>query len=409
MRILYVTPYLPSPIRVRPYHLLLTLARGGHEVTLLAAGEADPVVDAAALTALQAAGIETHRVVVPSLRSYVQSLGALLRRQPMQAHYSVDGRVAARMLALLETTPFDIVHIEHLRASRLVEALPPSQPTLYDAVDCISLLFEQAMRGSRSLKSRLITRLELGPTRRYEAQLLTRFRQVVVTSSRDKAALEALAARYLPPGTPTAPVTVITNGVDSDYFFPLPVEPEPRTVVFSGKMSYHANVAAAHYFAEEVLPRLWRWDETVRFLIVGKDPPESVRALGNDARIEVTGYVEDIRPWLAKAAVAVCPVRYAVGIQSKVLEALAMERPVVATPAAMGGLHPAAQQSVLIGENAEAFAEAVQRLLADPAEARRRGVAGRWYVLRYHSWAHSVDLLLARYEAALSGDRRAAG
>ena len=402
MRILYITPYVPSPIRVRPYHLLLNLARAGHEVTLLAAGEADPTVDGRALAALEAAGIETHRVVVPRLRAYLQSLGALLRRQPMQAHYSVDGRVAARMLALLEAQPFDVVHIEHLRASRLVEALPPSQPTLYDAVDCIALLFEQAMRGSRSLKSRLITRLELEPTRRYEARLLARFRQVVVTSSRDKAALEALAARYLPPGTPTAPVTVITNGVDSDYFHPLPVEPEGRTVVFSGKMSYHANVAAAHYFVEEVLPRLWEWDASVRFLIVGKDPPESLRALGRDPRIEVTGYVEDLRPWLARAAVAVCPVRYAVGIQSKVLEALAMERPVVATPAAMGGLHPDAQEVVLVGRDGAEFAEAVRRLLADPQEARRRGEAGRRYVLRHHSWPRSVERLVARYEAALS-------
>ncbi len=401
MRILYITPYVPSPIRVRPYHLLLNLAKAGQEVTLLAAGEADPVVDAAALATLRGAGITTHRIVVPTWRAYLNSLIALLRRRPMQAHYSVDRRVAARMRHLIAEGDFDIVHIEHLRAARLVEALPPATPALYDAVDCIALLFEQAMKNSPSWRSRLITRIELEPTRRYEAHLLSRFRQVIVTSPRDKAALEALADRYLPPGTPTAPVTVVTNGVDGDYFHPLPLEPEPRTVVFSGKMSYHANIAAVLDFVLTVLPRLWDWDPAIRFLIVGKDPPEQVRALADDPRIEVTGYVEDIRPYLARAAVAVCPVRYAVGIQSKVLEAMAMERPVVVAPAAMGGLHPAAHQVVLIGEGPAQFAEAVRRLLADPAEARRRGRAGRRYVLRYHSWQQSVRQLLSRYEAAL--------
>ncbi len=402
MRILYVTPYVPSPIRVRPYHLLLNLARAGHEVTLLAAGACDPRVDGLALARLREAGITTHRLVVPTWRSYLRSAVALVRRRPMQAYYSVDGRVAARMRALLAQRPFDVVHIEHLRAAHLVEALPPDIPSLYDAVDCISLLFEQAMRESPSFRSRLITRLELGPTRSYEARLLTRFRQVVVTSTRDKAALEVLARRYLPPGQPVAPITVITNGVDSDYFHPLPLKVEPRTVVFSGKMSYHANVAAAHYFVEAILPRLWAWDDEVRFLIVGKDPPESLRALGTDPRIEVTGYVSDLRPWLARAAVAVCPVRYAVGIQSKVLEALAMERPVVATPAAMGGLHPEAQDVIPVGADPASFAEHVIRLLANPQEARRRGRAGRHYVLRHHSWMSSVSQLVARYEAALA-------
>ena len=104
-----------------------------------------------------------------------------------------------------------------------------------------------------------------------------------------------------------------------------------RTVIFTGKMSYHANVAGALYFAHEVLPRIWQRDPQVRFQIVGKDPPQAVQQLARDARIEVTGYVKDLRPYLAQATVAVCPVAYAVGIQNKVLEAMAMQVPVVCT------------------------------------------------------------------------------
>jgi glycosyltransferase involved in cell wall biosynthesis len=330
--------------------------------------------------------------------------------------------MAQRLSELVQKDAFDVVHIEHLRAARLAHAIrnAPAHsgggiPIVYDSVDCISLLFEQAVQSGAQLRSRLMTAVDLARTRRYEAQLLTRYDQVVVTSQRDKEALERLAGRYLPPGAQPAAITVVTNGVDLEYFRPGGAAPSPvptgegqggggerdgRTVVFTGKMSYHANVAAALYFAQEVLPHVWASDSSVRFQIVGKDPPEAIRRLAADERIQVTGTVDDLRPYLSGATVAVCPALYAVGIQNKVLEAMAMGAPVVSTPAGCAALAAEVGRDVLVAEGEEAFAATVLRVCSDPALAQGMAVAGRRYVEEYHSWEAGARRLVEVYEQA---------
>ncbi|RLC96780.1 MAG: glycosyl transferase family 1, partial [Chloroflexi bacterium] len=133
-------------------------------------------------------------------------------------------------------------------------------------------------------------------------------------------------------------------------------------------MSYHANVAAVLYFVQEVLPHIWAQDPDVRFQIVGQAPPETVRQLAADERIQVTGTVDDLRPYLAQASVAVCPALYAVGIQNKVLEAMAMGTPVVSTPAGCAAITTAKDQGILIAQDEE-LAAAVLQVLSDPALA----------------------------------------
>jgi glycosyltransferase involved in cell wall biosynthesis len=254
-----------------------------------------------------------------------------------------------------------------------------------------------------------MTAVDLARTRRYEAWLMTQYGQVVVTSQRDKDALEALARRYLLPEAQAALITVVTNGVDLEYFRP----PEtrfsgknlvsPPIIIFTGKMSYHANIAAVLYFAREVLPHIWAQAPDVQFQIVGKDPPEKVQGLATDGRIQVTGTVDDLRPYLAQATVAVCPALYAVGVQNKVLEAMAMGTPVVSTPAGCAGLATAEGRENLIAEGNEALAAAVLQVLADPALAERLAVAGRRYVETHHNWESGARRLVEVYQVARPG------
>ena len=407
MHILYVTPYVPSRIRTRPYHFIRTLIGQGHTVTLLTAAGTSSA-EQAEIEELRAWGISVEVFPVPFTRSLFNCLLAFPSRQPLQAAYAYHPQMAARLRTLALSETFDIVHIEHLRAARLVRAVPTTIPVVYDSVDCIALLFEQAAERGTQWRSRLIAALDLPRTRQYEARLTARFNQVVVTSRRDQRALEHLARHYLPSGVRPAPITVVTNGVDLNYFRPPESEPRshtPPTIVLTGKMSYHANVAAARYFAQDVLPRIWQQLPDVRFQIVGKDPPEMVRQLAKDARIEVTGTVADLRPYLARADVAVCPARYAVGIQNKVLEAMAMGTPVVSSSA---GAPPRAieERSLLVADDEADFSQATLRILTDPLLASRLSRQGRRYVETHHNWEVSTQNLTAVYQAALSAGER---
>jgi glycosyltransferase involved in cell wall biosynthesis len=247
-----------------------------------------------------------------------------------------------------------------------------------------------------------MTAIDLNRTRHYEAWLLTQFSQVVVTSLRDKEALEGLGRRYLPPGTKPAPITVVTNGVDLDYFQPFKdtVQRDRRTVIFTGKMSYHANVTAVLYFARQVLPRIWTQDPNVRFQIVGKEPPEAVKRLAADERIQVTGTVDDLRPYLAQATAAVCPATYAVGVQNKVLEAMAMGTPVVSTPEGSAALAAEVGKDILVAAGESELADAVLQVLDNPELAQGLSDAGKRFVSDHHSWETQAGKLLALYELA---------
>jgi glycosyltransferase involved in cell wall biosynthesis len=218
MNILYVTPYVPSRIRIRPYNLIRALVGLGHQVTLLTAAEISHEEEEQA-DKLRDWGIRVEAFPVPLVRSLGNCLLALPTREPLQAVYSYHRGMERRLSRLLQDETFDVVHIEHLRAARLVHAIK-GMPTVYDSVDCISLLFEQATQSGAQLRSRLMTTVDLARTRRYEAQLLTRYDRVVVTSRRDKDALEQLATDYLPQEAQPAPITVVTNGVDLEYFRP---------------------------------------------------------------------------------------------------------------------------------------------------------------------------------------------
>ncbi len=114
-------------------------------------------------------------------------------------------------------------------------------------------------------------------------------------------------------------IHVVPNGVDLDYFSPLATPREGNVVVFSGRMSFHANVAAASILTREIMPLVWERRPDVRLVLAGSSPPRSVRRLACDRRVNVTGYVADLRPYIGGATVAVSPTPYAVGMQNKVL------------------------------------------------------------------------------------------
>ncbi len=402
MRILFISPYIPTPIRTRPYNLIRALARRGHTITLLALqAPGDPAMPSEEIIrACQ------HWATVPLSRGRVlwNTLWAMPQALPLQAAYSRSPQMVDLIRETVKAAAslsFDVVHIEHLRGALLGMAVQ-GVPKVYDAVDCISLLFERAWRQAPSWRHRLMAGIDLARTRRFEGRIVAEMDAVLVSSPEDRAALARLC-----PAEAAARIAVLPNGVDLGYFRPADGDEVERSgVAFSGKMSYHANIAAALDLAQTIMPLVWEAYPEVRLTIAGKDPSREVRRLGRDPRVHVTGTMPDLRPILSHAAVIACPLRYGAGVQNKVLEAMALGRPVVASAQAAVALSAVPGRDLLVGRDPGEFAQHVIRLLGAPGLRQEIGQAGRRYVEAYHDWDEIAGRLEELYHGAISGKIR---
>ncbi len=406
MRIAFVTAYPPAPIHVRAYSLVRQLARE-HDVTAVALCHSASELEE--LNALHADGIHTIAIKEAFWKPVTRAATALFSGASLQVRHGAAPALRREVRRLAATQQVDLVHVEHLRAVSSVRGL--GVPVIWDAVDCISQLYRLGAQYGATPMMRWLGDLEAGRAHREEQRLLTEAPHIVVTSARERDALlgveldgERARGADRCDASPTrrrSTVHVVANGVDADYFAPMAMTRAPDTVVFSGKMSFHANVAACQVLVREIMPLVWQRRPGARLVIAGANPPRYIRALAADPRIVVTGFVPDLRPYIGGATVAVCPTPYAVGIQNKVLEALAMGVPVVAMPAVVGGLRITPGRELLVAESAGEVADAILRLMAYPEERKQLARNGRRYVLRHHSWRSAAAQLVAIYEAAL--------
>jgi sugar transferase (PEP-CTERM/EpsH1 system associated) len=195
-------------------------------------------------------------------------------------------------------------------------------------------------------------------------------------------------------GLAGADIRALQNGVDLEYYDPdrdhPPVAEQGPLIVFTGQMDYAPNVDAVSWFAADILPRV----PEGRFAIVGRNPTETVRRLAGE-RVIVTGEVADVRSWLAAADVVVAPLRIARGVQNKVLEAMAMARPVVASPAAFEGIEAEPGRDLIVADGADGQAAAIADLLADRVKAETLGEAARRRMDQAYRWEKRLEPLAA--------------
>ena len=192
-------------------------------------------------------------------------------------------------------------------------------------------------------------------------------------------------------------VQAMGNGVDADFFSPQADRPSPFSsgelpLVFTGAMDYWPNADAVCWFVEQVLPALLQTIPQLRFYVVGRNPSAAVLALASDT-VSVTGTVADVRPFLQHAAVVVAPMRIARGVQNKILEAMAMGRPVVAAEACVEAIDALGGLELMAAETAEDYRAAIETLAKDPGHAAAVGAAGRQCVVRNYSWAAHLRVI----------------
>jgi sugar transferase (PEP-CTERM/EpsH1 system associated) len=279
--------------------------------------------------------------------------------------------IAAQVVFSSAMAPF-AESVEGFRGRRIVDFIDLDSDKWRQYADTAG----QPMRWVYRRESRLLARAETAIAARSSASLFV-----------SEAEADLFRRR---PGVAAEHVHALGNGVDLDYFdgqraYPNPYSPGGPVLVFTGMMDYRANVDAVCWFADAVLPEIRARHASVRFAIVGAKPDEKVKRLAEREGVIVTGRVEDVRPYLAHAAVAVAPLRIARGIQNKVLEAMAMGRPVVASAEAFEGIdaEPGVDLAVAGGGN---FAGLVCRLLDDQQEAAALGLRGRRRLTGHYTW-----------------------
>lgn len=381
--ILYLVHRLPYPPnkgdKVRSYHLLKHLA-AQHQVFL--GTFVDDPADMEHVETVRSFCRELHVARLDPKFAKIRSLTALPTNDPLSLSYYRNGALQTWVDRICRQHKIDAVVVFSSPMAQYSESIP-QLPIVVDFVDVDSEKWTQYAPNHRWPMSWLY--------RREGRTLLEYERKIAAQSVRSFFVTDAEVALF----TQLAPecadrVDAMCNGVDANYFAPDTARPTPYSpneipLVFTGAMDYLPNVDAVRWFTAEMLPILReRWPQ-VHFYIVGRSPTAEVLALA-DTGVTITGTVPDVRPYIQHAAVVIAPLRIARGIQNKILEAMAMSRPVVASTECAAAVDAIFGQELLTATTPSDFFDVIDGLLKDAERSARIGQAARQRVLSRYSW-----------------------
>lgn len=404
MKLLWLSHFAPYPATghgaLQRSHHLLRQAASRHEVHLVSLSQPGTVAAAALAEAERALGeiaASARLFPLPADPRGVHRGRAVARslagRQSYWDEWLWSAPMAAEVARLARAHAFDAVHLDAVFLERYLDAVP-GVPLVLNHHNLESHLLH---RRAAAHASRLGAWFFAGQARKVEAsekRLSERAAMNLVVSDLDGERLRVVA--------PGATVTTVANGVDIEFFQPTPgVAPTPGAAVFAGGMDWFPNRAAIQWLATDVWPVLARDNPARGVTVIGRNPPAEIVALAaQDSRVRALGFVDDVRPHISAAGAYVCPIRVGGGTRLKILDALAMRRPLVSTAVGVEGLGMTEEEHYLAAETPEAFSQQLARLERDPALGARLAAAGRAFVEARYSWATIGEVLGRAYEAA---------
>jgi polysaccharide biosynthesis protein PslH len=388
LQLLYLSQFPPSPPSYgaqRRIQGLLTALSHRHDITCVSL--IAPDLDAKEAERAMLAYCKAV-VLVPSRPwagwgKRLLQLRSLVSARSYEHHFFNLRALRPVLARLLTSKAFDVVNVEHPFLAHLPLArAPKGAPLPVRVLDEHNIEFDLARQqagNEQGLGRRIHNAANWPKIRREEAKAFRSFDGVTFCSEADEQ-----RARELVPSLRAA---VVPNAVDVEHFRPSPALPpsDGRTVMFFGAINYFPNVDGLLYFLRDVWPRLEETHPEARLKIVGQYPTAEILAF-QGPRVEVTGKVDDLRPHLSGAAVTVVPLRVGGGTRFKILEAMAMGRPVVSTSLGAEGIAAQPGRDILLSDDALGFAAAVGRVLDDAALGADLGARGRALVERYYSW-----------------------
>lgn len=379
MRILIISseiPYPPDDSNRAVVYNLLRHFKDRHDITLVAFKTVEPPEAENVVR-----GLVKKLVLVPHVvkKTMGTRLGSLLSIWPYGVLLYRNREFAAAVQRVLAEEAFDVIIGGNINMAPYTVHLSDI-PKIIAPLDAISLYYRRQVSLSGTPASFVYSLIQYWKVRRFESRTYGKYDACVLVAKRD-----AEVIRELCPGLP---IYFAPSGADIP---PLrDVVKEPASIAFSGVMDYPPNVDAAVYFAEEIFPYVKAEIPFATFHVVGKNPLPNVKALERLDGVIVTGAVPDVKEYLRKAEVYVCPMRLGAGMKMKIVEALAVALPVVATTRAAEGMDLVAGRDFIVVDEPAAFASAVLRLLRDPKLREEYGTWGRQAVERSYTWdAHA--------------------
>lgn len=405
-RVLFLTSELPYPphqgMAIRAYNLLAGLRERFRVHLYSLSSSPDAAQHATALREV----CETVAVLPAPTRTRAERLRALLTtRLPDMALRAHSPAFAQAVLRALQESEYAILHVESIEMARYALAalqadLPRRPRIIFDDLNAEYLLQKRAFETDLGHPRRWIAAaysfVQWQRLAQYERRVCRLADCVVAVSEWDRDALARLA--------PGANFCVVPNGIDASYYLNYAAEgqgptadAQRPTLVFTGKMDFRPNVDAVCWFADAVLPRIRANVPDTHLYIVGQRPSPAVQALGTRPGITVTGFVPDVRPYIAAADVYVVPMRMGGGTRLKVLEAMTMGKAVVSTSLGCEGYGLTPGREVVVADDAARFAEETVALLHDPARRAQLGALAREFAVSRYDWSRITPLLEQAY------------
>lgn len=279
---------------------------------------------------------------------------------------------------------YDIIYVKGLGAAQYIPDNLQSK-VVVDFVDSMTLLMQSMLSDIKYIKEKILYSLELFSTKLFEKHLLNRFTQGIAISPRDKSYLNRLSDSCF--------INVIPNGTDIEFFSSNRTSPKAQ-IIFTGVMDYAPNIDAVCYFANKVFPGILKSLPKVEFFIVGKSPAPEIKQLSERTGITVTGEVDDIRPYINDSSVYVAPLRIGAGMKNKILSAMSMKIPVVATTESVQGIEIEAGKDILIADTPTEIANTVIKILDKEKDCSDIVENAYETVRSNYSWSKSADMLL---------------
>lgn len=393
MRILLLTHRVPFPPnkgdKIRSFHILEYLAKR-HEVHL--ATLVDDSADRASLPELERRVASLMYARIDQRGRKFFALTEMLKAGSISVRYFYSADLQTRIDALIESTGVDAVFCfsspmaEYVFRSRHAARLERT-PKVMDLIDVDSYKWGQYAERSPAWTA-WIYRHEQRALADYERRIYRDMDRVLLVSEQETG--------YFPAADSERKLTAMPNGVDLEFFRRAPgrlPDTGGPTLVFTGMMDYWPNVEGVQWFVNEIYPDVRRAVPDVRLFVVGGRPGRSLRRLDGSDGITVTGFVDDIRAYIAAADVCIVPLRIARGIQNKLLEAMAMSKGVVSTPQAAEGVNAVPGRDLVVAGESGEFAAATIELLNDPHRAAALGASARRFVEKHYDWERNLGLI----------------